>query len=177
LCRLTKSSHSEPACGWYYTTNHSRFHAASTTPDIPPGRSWPGGVRAAGRYWREVLAIILDGLFEPVNKSKAYQTSLRDSTELLGAFRGLEVHGLTSEHHSVVGLSRALTWVWQRKGTRVLTGPELSGTPARGAIPFSSFPEVLAALRPPATFCQPSGLGAYGGLAIVIFSRLLRDSI
>jgi len=50
-----------------------------------------------------------------------------------------------------------------------VSGPGLSGTPARGAIPFSSFPEVFAALRPPATFCQPSGLGAYGGLAIVNF--------
>ncbi|SPE54210.1 hypothetical protein SBV1_1760017 [Verrucomicrobia bacterium] len=32
-----------------------------------------------------MLAIVLDGTFEPVNKGKAYETSLRDSTGVFGA--------------------------------------------------------------------------------------------
>ncbi|SPE54829.1 hypothetical protein SBV1_1960002 [Verrucomicrobia bacterium] len=57
-----------------------------------------------------------------------------------------------------------------RTGAHVVSGPESSGTPAgRGANSFLSLPEVFAALRPPATICQPSGLGAYGDLAIVNF--------
>jgi len=33
------------------------------------------------------------------------------------------------EEQVVTAAKRALAWVWQRKGTRVVNGPELSGTP------------------------------------------------
>ncbi|SPE57250.1 hypothetical protein SBV1_270049 [Verrucomicrobia bacterium] len=55
------------------------------------------------------------------------------------------------------GESLADVMMGVRKGARVVGGPELSGTPARGAIPFSSFPEVFAALRPRPLSANPPG--------------------
>ncbi|SPE55487.1 exported hypothetical protein [Verrucomicrobia bacterium] len=47
-----------------------------------------------------------------------------------------------------------------RRCIQVAFRPNLVWHPWRGAIPFLGFPGVFAVLRPPATFCQPSGLGA-----------------
>ncbi|SPE52938.1 hypothetical protein SBV1_1620006 [Verrucomicrobia bacterium] len=67
-----------------------------------------------------VLAIVLDGTFEPVNKGKAYQTSLRDSSGFW--MRSVDSKSTANFRAPLRGGSLASVMMGVRKGMHVVIG-------------------------------------------------------